>query len=183
MLGFWAHEGSFRQAVCQPAIWLRAKGRSTFGALWAARASCGTLLFLCVAMKCSVSSLVYMLLWGVMEWGELVGLWRQVVPCLGVICRVEWLVRAYVLPSLSFIENAKRPCLLCKREIDCVQARFLGIGKRNAPRGVLRPMGALGMVLVLRLKHNKRMRRGGHMGAKCCWPCRNRLIYRPSFRR
>lgn len=33
--------------------------------------------------------------------------------------------------------------------VDCVQARFLGIGQRNAPRGVLRPMGALGMVLVL----------------------------------
>ena len=80
--------------------------------------------------------------------------YRRYLPCGG-------LVRAYVLPSLRHIENAKSRFLLCKREIDCVQARFLGIGKRNAPRGVLWPMGALGMVLVLRLKHNKRMRRGG----------------------
>ena len=55
--------------------------------------------------------------------------------------------------------------------VDCAQARFLGIEKRNAPRGVLRPMGALGMVLVVRrgaFKHCKRVCHGGHMSAKCC---------------
>ena len=69
----------------------------------------------------------------------------------GVICDAGGPMRAHDLPRLSFIENAKSRCLLCKRREHCVQARFLGIGKRNAPRGVLRPMGALGIMLVLRL--------------------------------
>ena len=107
MLGFWAHEGSFRQAVCQPAIWSSAKGRSTFGALWAARASCGTLSFLCSAIKRRVSLLVYMLLWGVMEWG-IGGLVKSSGVGKGTaICRVGWLVRAYVCQAYVSLKTLK----------------------------------------------------------------------------
>ena len=68
MLGFLAHAGSFRQAVCQPAIWSSAQDSSTFGAL-----------------------LVYMLLWGVMEWGTgglvaaIFAVYRPYLPCGGLM--------------------------------------------------------------------------------------------------
>ena len=70
---------------------------------------------------------------------------------IGVICDAGGPMRAHDLPRLSFIENAKSRCLLCKRREHCVQARFLNVRHRKAPTGVSRPMGALGMVLVVGL--------------------------------